>query len=104
MSNQATTNRPPTPSTVTLQIEDGILCLPLSGITDALMRDFFKDEETVLLICQYPAGDHDLAHWPFCEDGERILRSALYDAREQGLMPDAKTVVLPDGTEFVIDK
>lgn len=63
-----------------------------------------------VLLCMYGAGDCDTIPWPFPEGSaywtkekwEGCLRSALFDAREMGEIPDEPTVELPDGTIFTI--
>ena len=57
--------------------------------------------DMVLLMRGYDAGDCDTIHWP--NPNEENLRAALFDAREQGFIPDLPTVILPDGTEFTIE-
>jgi hypothetical protein len=54
-----------------------------------------------LLIYYYPSGDVDTIAWP--RPNPQHLRSALYDAREQGIIPNVPAVILPSGKEFLID-
>ncbi len=75
---------------------------------DAARYGFSPDS---LLMVRYASGDADRAPWPLVQDsywvgdkGADALRSALYDAREMGLLaPDARAVTLPDGSTFAID-
>lgn len=64
-------------------------------------REHF-DGDDALLILRYPAGDCDTVRWP--NPNIQLLRGALYDARETGLIADVKSVLLPDGSEFFIDE
>jgi len=54
-----------------------------------------------LLIYYYPSGDVDTIAWP--RPNPKHLRCALYDAREQGIIPNVPAVILPSGEEFLID-
>ena len=85
--------------------KDGSLYAPFEAITDAVQRNFCsnngKEGRDPILMLEYPSGDVDTIKWPnFNADN---LRSALYDAREMGLIPDEPAVLLPDGTEFEIE-
>ena len=55
----------------------------------------------VILTRTYDGGDCDTIRWP--KPNEENLKAALFDAREQGFIPDLPTVILPDGSEFKID-
>lgn len=79
---------------------------PLSLVAASLSGHFSSDP---VLLCEHPGGDHDTIVWP-APRGEReranwrlMLRSALYDARECGVIPNIAAVILPDGSEFGID-
>jgi hypothetical protein len=48
------------------------------------------------------SSDVDTIAWP--DYNPKNLAGALYDAIEEGEIPDIRTVILPDGTEFDIDK
>lgn len=94
-----------TTATVTLTVdEDGILCTPHDAIVDKGHELAFyldgKPRDPGLMVA-YPSGDYDVIKWPNPETDN--LRSALYDAREMGLIPDVGEVVLPDGATFTID-
>jgi hypothetical protein len=59
------------------------------------------DGDDSCLMFQYPAGDVDMVRWS--DLNIKLLRGALYDARETGLIADTLSVRLPDGAEFFID-
>ena len=59
------------------------------------------DGDDCCLMFHYPAGDVDMVRWP--EPNIKLLRGALQDARETGLIADTPLVRLPDGVEFFID-
>lgn len=85
---------------IKLIVEGGRLYTAHADIVDKLMKDYYKDN--VILIKQYDAGDYDTIKFP--KPNEENLRSALYDARETGVIPgDTTEVELPDGTIFQID-
>jgi len=93
---------------------DGRLHTPFDAITDKLQRDWaeeraasarkhgWPDDKNQLLVCHYDAGDCDTIKWP--NPNKENLRSALFDAREMGLIPDEPYVELPDGKLFGIDE
>lgn len=54
------------------------------------------------LLFRHPAGDADMVRWP--ELNIKLLRGALFDAREAGSIKDTLSVLLPDGVEFFIDE
>lgn len=85
---------------ITLIDHNGELYAPNADIYDDLMRQWY-DGRHALLIYEYPDGDHDTISWP--DYKPEHLRSALYDAREQGIIPDVNEVQLPDGTVFTIE-
>jgi hypothetical protein len=56
-----------------------------------------------ILVCYHlNSSDVDTIAWP--DYNPKNLAGALYDAIEEGEIPDIRTVILPDGTEFDIDK
>ena len=64
-----------------------------------------------VLLYFYPAGDCDSIPWPLISEFRleiklrEQLASALFDAREMGIIPlFAQSVLLPDGTRFCIDE
>lgn len=90
-----------TTQAVILTVISGSLCTPVEAITNKELREFFKGDDPIL--CDRDeTGDVITASWPI-EDGGKNLRILLFGAREQGLIPDVKSVLLPDGSEFVID-
>ncbi len=60
------------------------------------------EDDPDLLLRRYSAGDCDTVRWP--EPDLKILRGALKDAREMGIIADVSSVLLPDGTQFDIDE
>ena len=88
-------------STVQLKVNEfGHLCTAREDIQDKPLRDVFPGDP--VLVCRYEEGDCDVATWPMTEGMDRILDSALFDAREMGMIPDCNSVLLPDGKEWVI--
>jgi hypothetical protein len=92
-------------SKVILRAEARRLCAPLSLVAASLLEQFTADP---ILLCRYPEGDVDSISWPMpanddANNWQSMLRSALYDARETGIIPNVAAVVLPDGSEFGID-
>ena len=86
---------------ISLICEDGCLHTPKSVITDPLLIEHFTDNPILIRI--YDAGDCDTIKWP--NPNIENLRIALYDCRETGVLPhDIVSVILPDGTEFLIDE
>jgi hypothetical protein len=91
-------------SEVKLMKMDGRLALAPSPETKSYFGGWFEDNP-VLLVKRYENGDSD------CDTIRNVkskknqdnLRSALYDAREMGLIPDVSYVLLPDGAKFEID-
>ncbi len=84
---------------VKLVAEDGCLYTPKEAMSKELRDlDFYQDNP--ILIVHHPEGDHDTIKWP--RPNAKHLRSALFDAREQGLIPDVREVLLPNGEMFVI--
>lgn len=82
-------------SSVTLLDDQGYLCVPASAIDDEMQKEYWG-ENNIALLYVYPAGDCDAidTNNPNMEH----LRSALYDFREQGLLPPkCSEVVLPGG-------
>lgn len=59
------------------------------------------DGDDSCLMFRYPAGDVDMVRWP--DPSIKLLRGALQDARETGLIADTLSVRLPDGVEFFLD-
>lgn len=79
----------------------GHLAVAFRDIQDLLLRTQYDGADAPLVFV-YPAGDADPVAWP--EPNLRVLRGALYDARETGLIAATERVRLPDGTEFYIDR
>jgi hypothetical protein len=93
---------------IQLVAEDGRLCTAFADLADDTLRSYYREvregrviEAPVLLLCRYDAGDCDTIRWP--RPQVKRLRSALFDARETGQIPDVRTVLLPNGTIFTID-
>lgn len=84
--------------TIQLVVHDGDLHTRLEDIKDPLQRKWHTQD--VLMVSHYDAGDCDTIAWP--EYDAENLRSALYNAREMGLIPFVHSVLLPDGKEFAI--
>lgn len=85
---------------IQLLVKDHRLHTPQSAIVDKLQAKFASDDP--ILMVRYDAGDCDTIKWP--RPNRQNLARALYDAREMGIIPDGSLVLLPDGTEFNIDK
>lgn len=79
--------------------KDGTLYTSEADIVDDLCRSHFKGDGTCILISRIE--DVNTIQWP--NPNERELRSALFDAREMGMIPNVRTVQLPDGSEFSIE-
>lgn len=100
---------------VKLLVEHGSLCTPFSAIVDEANREHFRQcglsdpfkpeaergPSNPVLLVEHDGGDHDTIAWPLTQRGH--LASALYGARETGLIPDVTEVTLPDGSTFNID-
>lgn len=93
-------------SAVKLVEEFGRLCVPNAALHEQHVRDWFKDENPVL-IYHYPAGDVDTIPWPIESEfssREQLLEHlqvALLDCIETGTLPvDTAAVLLPDGSTF----
>ncbi len=72
--------------------DKGLLCIPAD-----------KDEDDPdLILYRYSSGDCDTVNWP--NPNIKLLRGALFDAREMGVIADIPSVLLPDGTQFDIDE
>lgn len=105
------------PDPITLIADDGRLYTPFDAIVDPLQREWFDKPDDhpcgkdPVLVVEYPSGEHDTIPWPLTPATWPLtpakwverLRSALFDAREMGLIPDVPSVRLPDGTVFLID-
>lgn len=95
---------------IQLVVHDKDLHVPFTGIADDLMRQHYAEpsgedlpaDRDPILLFEHPGGDHDTVKWP--RPNRKHLAGALYDAREQGLIPDNPVVLLPDGKEFNIDQ
>lgn len=81
------------------------LAVPYCLFDDEILRQLHAEEkECSLLAYNYVSEtlEIDLIKWP--DYNAEHLRSALYDAREQGYLPlDCSYVALPDDTIFDID-
>ncbi len=84
--------------TVKLIDRDGTLYTAESDICDEITAKHFKGDEVCILIARID--DVNTIAWP--NPDERELRSALFDAREMGMIPNVQSVLLPDGSEFRI--
>lgn len=107
--------QPNTNTTVKLIVEHGCLCVPFEAIVDDLNREHFREcgmtdpfvpeadraPSNPMLLVEHDGGDHDTINWPLTK--RQHLASALYGARETGLIPDVTEVTLPDGSTFNID-
>jgi hypothetical protein len=90
-------------TTIQLINRDGTLYFPF-GI--------YEKDDPSLLIYHYDAGDVDTCSWPMGESEyydldkqRRILAGALYGEREcNPHFPMDATILLPDGTEFDLDR
>lgn len=87
---------------VKLMKYEGRLCLEPSEETKAYCDGWFGDDP-VILLKRYDAGDCDTIPNVRSKRNRDNLVSALYDAREMGLIPEVSYVLLPDGTKFEID-
>lgn len=94
-------------TTIELIAKGDDLYTKFADISDDLQREYwFSDNEKLrdpILLYQYPEGDCDTinAEKPNIEH----MRSALYDARESGLIPhDTTTAILPGGQSISIDE
>lgn len=92
-------------SEVKLMKVNGCLALPPSPATKAYFAGWAGDEDRpVVLIKRYDEGDCDTIPNVRSKTNQANLRSALYDAREMGLLPiDCGYVLLPSGVKFEID-
>lgn len=81
---------------------DGVFNIPSSPETKACCDGWFGDDP-VILLKRYDAGDCDTIPNVRSKKNRDNLVSALYDAREMGLIPEVSYVLLPDGTKFEID-
>ena len=86
---------------ITLVAQNGYLYFDWDDIVD---QDHQKqlDGADCCLMFRYPAGDVDMVRWP--EPNLRLLRGALFDARESGIIKDTLSVLMPDGGEFLLDE
>jgi len=78
---------------------DGTLYTSENDIVDELMKAHYEDDGVCILI-SHVEGVNSIC-WP--NPNEQDLRSALFDSREKGLIPNVTKVELPDGSEFKID-
>lgn len=82
---------------------DGYLGVAFDSIYSKDLQEWHEDDIGVILICVYDAGDCDMISWPMCPKSPELLRRALYDAREYGLIDGKATAVrLPNGETFDI--
>lgn len=83
--------------------DDGLLATAHDLIPDDLKTVFTSPggPHNALLIFHHPSGDVDTIKYP--RPNLKHLRSALYDAREKGFIPNVPAVLLPSGKEFLID-
>lgn len=88
-------------SEVKLIKKEGCFCIPESEMTKAALGSF--GDGPVMLIRRYDAGDCDAIESVKGEKNKMNLRYALYDAREMGLIPYVRYVLLPSGAKFEID-
>lgn len=95
----------------------GCLYSLFDAIVDDLVREHFRQcgltnpfkpkserghPDNPILLVEHEGGDHDTIAWPLIKRGH--LASALFDARESGIIPDVAEVILPDGGTFDIDR
>ena len=71
-----------------------------SDIVDDMCRKHYAGDEHSILLRFFSAGDVTTIAWPDPDLDD--LRSALYDARESGMIPFVNTVILPDGQPLSI--
>jgi len=95
----ASGDKPELSRVVTLIVKDKSLHTAQSDIVDALQAKHATDDP--ILIVEHPSGERDTIRWP--RPNAEHLRSALYDAREMGMIPPVRTVKLPNGETFEID-
>lgn len=82
----------------------GRLYTAFEDIVCARLKQYFEipgvNPDPVLFF-YHPGGDMDTIRFP--DYDAKHLRRALFDARETGQIDDVPMVLLPDGTEFLID-
>jgi len=96
---------------VKLTVHHGMLHVPFESIADKLQKEWADKMGDIggtkdhCLIQVYDEGDCDTIPWPrrHSKAWNHRLAAALYDAREMGVIPDVRTVTLPDGKPFTID-
>lgn len=76
---------------------DGSLYTSTKDIVDDICRKHYGGDEFAILLCFFDQDVNSIA-WP--NPDLRELRSALYDARETGMIPFVQSVELPDGSEL----
>lgn len=86
---------------VTLVVENGKLHTKHSDISNRWMKMFFESNPLLLRISD--EGDCESLRWPVKRSKRQTLATALYDARERGIIPNVPSVILPDGSEFFIE-
>ena len=85
---------------IKLVAHDRDLYTPNGAIVDREQREWHKGADS-LLMADYGM-DCDTVCWP--NPDLKVLRHALFDAREMGTIPaDTKAVLLPDDTQVEID-
>lgn len=95
----------PTPETKLIAI-DGYLYVAFDSIYSRELQEWHKDDTNkdgqcgAILMCMYDEGDCDTVSWPFKAKTPELLRRALYDARETGLIGNVQSVTLPNGKQF----
>lgn len=93
----------PEPVALEDPFSSGALYIPTRYIQDRRIRESYKNDAYAILLLRHLNGDVDTLRWPVFEAQQ--LRDALYDARENGMIPaDATTATLPDGSELTIDQ
>jgi hypothetical protein len=85
--------------TIKLIAADGALYTPIEAVNDENVRRIYSSNPVLLYF--HPSGEVDTIRWPKFD--EERLRSALYDARETGTIPNCSEVILPNGETFKID-
>jgi hypothetical protein len=83
--------------TIQLIAKNKTLYIPLHAATAQALKDY-QLKEDIILLCVYPSGDCDTIKWPKMKEANLV--TALYAARETGLLPDIHSVLLPDGREL----
>lgn len=79
---------------IQLIADDGDLYVPRSAFHDAALLNHFSGNAILLVQNE----DVQIVKWP--NPDLELLTSALYAARETGILPNVSEVLLPDGKQF----